>query len=186
MILSLADSYDAFSKGDMQKGVEKLLPAGFRNFVVANKYATEGAKDVTGAPIMSKDSFRRGEIILQAIGFRPDLLANAQYVNFKANGLVLRIENNRTELLNSLNRDLVKNDFKKFSGVLKEIHKFNSKHPSYEITEDNMLESLEKRAERRASSLKGVVLTDKNVPVVIKSLAASRKELAEREKEAKQ
>jgi hypothetical protein len=44
---------------------------------------------------------------------------------------------------------------------------------------------LEKRAEQRASSLKGVVLTDKNVPVFIKSLAASRKELAEREKEAK-
>jgi hypothetical protein len=185
MILSLADAYDAFSRGDMQKGVEKMLPAGFRNFVVAHKYATEGAKDVTGAPIMSKDSFRRGELIGQAIGFRPDLLANAQYVNFRANGLALRIENERTELLNSLNRDLVKSDFKKFSGVLKEIQKFNSKHPSYEITEDNITGSLEKRAEQRASSLKGVVLTDKNVPVFIKSLAASRKELAEREKEAK-
>jgi signal peptidase I len=185
MVLSLADAYDAFSKGDMQKGVEKMLPAGFRNFVVAHKYATEGAKDVTGAPIMSKDSFRRGELIGRAIGFQPDLLANAQYVNFRANGLALRIENERTELLNSLNRDLVKSDFKKFSGVLKEIQKFNSKHPSYEITEDNITGSLEKRAEQRASSLKGVVLTDKNVPVFIKSLAASRKELAEREKEAR-
>lgn len=188
MVLSLADAYDAFSKGDMQKGVEKLLPAGFRNFVIAHKYATEGAKDVTGVQIMSKDSFRRGELIGQAIGFRPDLLANAQYVNFRANGLALRIENERTKLLNSLGRvtrDLTKEGPEALSDVFKEIHKFNSKNPSYRITEKNMKDSLDKRAEQQASSFKGVVLTDKNAPVFIRSLAASRKELAEREKEAK-
>jgi hypothetical protein len=48
-----------------------------------------------------------------------------------------------------------------------------------------MKDSLDKRAEQQASSVKGVVLTDKNAPVFIRSLAASRKELAEREKEAK-
>jgi hypothetical protein len=188
MVLSLADAYDAFSKGDMQKGVEKMLPAGFRNFVIAHKYATEGAKDVTGVQIMSKDSFRRGELIGQAIGFRPDLLANAQYVNFRANGLALRIENERTKLLNSLGRvtrDLAKEGPEALSDVFKEIQKFNSKNPSYRITEKNMKDSLDKRAEQQASSFKGVVLTDKNAPVFIRSLAASRKELAEREKEAK-
>jgi signal peptidase I len=185
MILSLADAYEAFANGDYRKGVEKMLPAGFRNFVLAHKYATEGAKDVKGAQLMSKDSFRTGELIGQSIGFRSDLLANTQYVNFKVQGLEQHIVNERTQLLNNLDRDFAKSNFKEFSDVLKDIQKFNSKFPSYAITEDNIVGSLEKRAEQRAASLKGVVLTEKNVPVFIKSLRPSREELAQREKESR-
>jgi signal peptidase I len=185
MILSLADAYEAFANGDYRKGVEKMLPAGFRNFVLAHKYATEGAKDVKGAQLMSKDSFRTGELIGQSIGFRSDLLANTQYVNFKVQGLEQHIVNERTQLMNNLDRDFAKSNFKEFSGVLKDIQKFNSKFPSYAITEDNIVGSLEKRAEQRATSLKGVVLTEKNVPVFIKSLRPSREELAQREKESR-
>jgi hypothetical protein len=100
-------------------------------------------------------------------------------------GLEQRIVNERTQLLNNLDRDFAKSNFKEFSGVLKDIQKFNSKFPSYAITEDNIVGSLEKRAEQRAASLKGVVLTEKNVPVFIKSLRPSREELAQREKESR-
>lgn len=185
MVLSMADAYEAFANGDYQKGTEKILPAGFRNFVIAHKYATEGAKDVKGAQVMSKDAFTTGELIGQAIGFRSDLLANAQYVNFTVQGLEQKITNERTKLLNNLDRDFAKGKFTEFTDVLKDISKFNQKFPSYEITEENITSSLEKRVERRASSLKGVVLTEKNVPVIMQSIRASREELGTREQKAK-
>jgi hypothetical protein len=183
MILSFADAYEAFANGDYQKGTEKMLPSGMRNFVLAYKYATEGSKDNKNAVIMPKDSFKLGELIGQSIGFRPDILANAQYVNFKVQGLEQRINNDRTQLLNNLDRDFAKNKPEEFAGVLKDIFKFNSKFPSYSITEENIMGALSKRAEQRASSMKGVVLTDKNVPVMIGALRPSRQELIERQKE---
>ena len=184
MILSYADAYEAAANGDYQKFVEKALPAGFRNFVIAHKYMTEGAKDTRNVQLLSKDAFATGELIGQAIGFRSDLLANAQYVNFKVQGLEQRINNERTKLLNNLDRESAKSNFKAFTDTMKDIHKFNTKFPSYAITEENMLDSLHKRAEQRAASFKGVTLTEKNVPVFIKALKESREELAKREQEA--
>jgi hypothetical protein len=185
MLLSYADSYEAFANGDYKKGTEKMLPAGFRNFVAAHKYATEGAKDVKGAQIMSKDAFTTGELIGQSIGFRPDLLANTQYVNFKVSGLEQRITNERTQLMNNLDREFSRGNNKEMVEVVKDINKFNSKFPSFEISEENITDSLEKRAEQRGSSFKGVVLTEKNAPIFIGALGESRRELAAREQKQK-
>jgi hypothetical protein len=64
------------------------------------------------------------------------------------------------------------------------MEKFNTKYPSYEITDDNLTESLERKEEQRAQSWRGVVPTEKNV-MFDKALTPSRKAATEREKEAR-
>ena len=189
MILSIAESFEAFMNGDYQKGVEKGIPAGFRNYVVAYKYATEGAKDYKGAPLLRADSFTKGELIGQAIGFRPDVLSNAQYVNFEVTKIEQRINNQKTQLLNNLNRSFRQikpgdaSSVADYAKYFKDIEKFNKKYPSFEITSDELNDSLEKRAEQRASSYKGININDQNALFAIQAAKASREALYEREKQ---
>ena len=184
MLLSLAESYEAFMNGDYQKGVEKGVPAGFRNYVTAYKYATEGAKDYKGAPLLEADSFKKGELIGQAIGFRSDILSNAQYVNFEVSKLEQRINNQKTQLLNNLDREFRNSNNERFEAYLDKIKEFDAKYPSFAITPEEILNSIEKRAEQRAGADKGIVLTEHNVPLIDQAIRPSREALYERERQS--
>jgi hypothetical protein len=174
MILSQLDAYDAFMQGDYKKGVLKAAPAGFRNWINAANYYKEGAKDNKGAEILSRDAFTTGELIFQAVGFRSDLLANTQYVTFKVIGLEQKILNERTKIMNQIDRAYRQEDFEAYTGYYEDMQKFNSKYPTYQITTDNLVDSLERKQEQRAKSFRGVTLTEKNVGPFADALVPSR------------
>lgn len=175
MILSMAEAYEAFMLGDYEKGVGKMAPAGFRNFVNAHKYWTEGAKDNKGAQILSKDAFTTGELIGQAVGFRSDLLANTQYVTFKVIGLQQKIINERNRILSSMDREYRKGNAEGYAKYFKEGAEFNKKFPSFAIETEDIINSLESRQELRAKSWRGFNLTEKNVPLLGEALVESRR-----------
>jgi len=182
MLVSLAEGIEAFYRGDISKGVQKVTPAGFRNFMTAYNLFTEGAKDNKGTKILSKDAFSTGVLIGQAVGFRSDLLANTQYVNFKVIGLQQKIDNERNRLLLNIEKQFRDKEFKKFNELLnKDVVKFNKRFPTFEITDEQILESIEKRAEQRAESWRGISLTDKNATLFTKALKPSRQAAKEAE-----
>ena len=186
MFLSWAEAYEAFKQGDYDKGVNRALPAGFRNFKTSYDLWKEGAKDNKGNQILSKDAFSTGQLIFQAVGFRSDQLANTQYVTFKVIGLEQKIENERLQILNRLDREFREKDFKGFSETLgKQVNKFNREYPSYALESDDITGSIEKRAEQRGESYRGIALTEKNVPVFIKALRPSREAAREAEEKGK-
>ena len=183
MLVSWAEGIEAFYRGDINKGVQKVAPAGFRNFKTAYDLFTEGAKDNKGVKILSKDAFSTGVLIGQAVGFRSDLLANTQYVNFKVIGLQQKIDNERNRLLMDVEKQFRNKEFKKFNELLnKDVVKFNKRFPTFEITDEQILESIEKRAEQRAESWRGISLTDKNAGLFTKALKPSRQAAKEAEK----
>jgi hypothetical protein len=184
MLLSWAEAYEAFINGDYQKGVEKALPAGFRNYVLAHKYATEGVKDYKGVTLLSPDSVKKGELIGQVIGFRSDLISKTQYVNFEISKIEQRINNNKTLLLNNLDREYRNNDVEGFSKYLNKIGDFNKAHPSFAIEQDQIIDSITKRATQRAESYKGVTITEHNAPLFGEALRQSRANLYERERQS--
>jgi hypothetical protein len=182
MVLNWADAYDAFQQGDQQKALEKVAPAILRNIVVANKYAKEGAKDNKGAVIAKPEAFDKWDYYGQAIGFRSAPLANAQAVNFKLTAIEKRIENERTDLLNNLDRAYRNKDLKEYSKINNDINKrFNLMYPSKRI--DEIEKSLETRAEARGKSWRGVEITEQNAPFAYEAGKASRKALREKEVE---
>lgn len=186
MLLSWAEGYEAFMNGDYAKGLKKLTPAGFRNFVNAHEQWTEGSKDNKGAQILSKDAFTTGELIGQAVGFRSDLLANTQYVTFKVIGIEQKIINERTKLLQQLDREYRQKDVKAFTKYFKQMQEFNVKYPTYAIKDEDFVRSMESKAEARATSYRGVTLTEKNIGPLGKALVPSRKAATEREREGRE
>jgi hypothetical protein len=108
-------------------------------------------------------------------------------VTFKVIGLEQKILNERTQLLNRLDREFRGKDFKDFSETLsKRVSKFNREYPSYALEADDITGSLETRAEQRGTSYRGIALTEKNVPVFIKALRPSREAAMEAEKKGRE
>lgn len=189
LALGFADAYDAYAMGDYQKMQEKLAPAAIRNLLVAKKYADEGMKTGRGVELVGKDDVKTGELIGQAVGFRPDILAAIQGPAFKLAGVEQRILNKRGLLLNKLDfqlrQDTDKGD-ERFEKILDdEVSKFNAKYPSYALDPDTIYNSLTKKAEQRATSRAGVATTEKNIPIVEEATDTLEKILDKRADEMK-
>ncbi len=157
MMLSFMDAYDAFADGDMQKGLEKVLPASFRAPVVAFKYYREGVKDARGVQLLEKDELSTGALLFQAIGLRTDELANLQQTNFKLYSLTQRAMFERGRLLNNLRKSYMKDDMEQFDKLLDERDKFNSRFPYKDlaIEDEDIDRSIKKAEEAIASSERG-------------------------------
>jgi hypothetical protein len=180
MVLGWVDAYDAFSQGDTQKGLEKVAPAIARNLLLANKYATEGAKDNKGNVIAKPEAFSNWDLFGQAIGFRSAPLANVQTVNFKITAVEKRIDNERTQLLNNLDRAYREKDLKEYAKISDDINKrFNVMYPSRRIEEID--KSLETRAEARGKSWRGIEIDEKNSGYAYEAAKKSRAAMKEKE-----
>jgi hypothetical protein len=184
LLLGFADAYDAYALGDYQKMLEKMLPAAARNLVVANKYADEGMKTARGKELVSKDDVKTGELIGQAIGFRPDILAVTQGPSFKLTGIDQKINNQRNLLLNKLDFNLRKDTpegIDKFNEILAdEVTKFNIKYPTYKLDGESIKNSLREKAKQRESSRAGVNVTKKNIVIVEEAVSTLEDRLDKR------
>lgn len=182
-IVSVAEGFSAGMSGDYKKMVQKMAPAGFRNFASTYNLWQEGAKDNKGTQILSRDAFTTGELLFQAVGFRPDLLANTQYINFKVIGLEQKILRERSKLLEQLDRSYREGDGDAYAKYMRELTKFNTQYPTYKVSMAALQKSLMGKAERRGTSYRGIDLTEKNIPVFADVMRPSR--LAAQEREAK-
>jgi hypothetical protein len=187
MGLSLADAYQAYTEGDYQKMFERMAPAGIRNWVMANKMMDEGIKTSAGSLLVAKENVKVGELVGRALGFNPDINAVTQVNNFKLNGVEQKILNKRNLILTRLNVQYKKETEEgdeAFDKIIEdEVSKFNRHYPSYAITKDTIVKSLEGKLKRREGAVAGVVLTEKNVSLV----GEAADKLAERlEKRAKE
>jgi hypothetical protein len=189
MILSWADAYEAFGNGDYQKGIERMSPAFIRNFVLTYKYATEGAKDIEGGELILKDTFTTGELIGQAVGFRPDLLSDYQQLAFALKTNENRIKIERNKLMRNATREFFKgmssNKWGGYDKQLDKIDKFNIKHPEYEIDQESLDESVERKEQMIADTETwgGMPINEKFEAYGAESALNKIKKIEERNKE---
>ena len=88
--------------------------------------------------------------------------------------------------MNNLDREYRKENFDAYGKYLDAINNFNGRYPTYAITEDDVVDSLEKRAERRGTSWKGFVPTEKNAGLFADVVLPSRLAAEEAEKKARE
>ena len=171
---------DDFQAGRTMRGFEKLLPNLFRQPVTAARYAEEGATTTTGAYIREAEEFTKGQLAMQALGFRTEGLARAQEMNFKAEALRQKVIQQRGKLINRLDTELAGGDDAAADKVMEDILEFNYKNPAVAIEADMLSKSLLARARKRAMSDRGFRVEEKLYPQLVELLDPSR-ELLERE-----
>jgi hypothetical protein len=171
---------DDFQAGRTMRGFEKLLPNLFRQPVTAARYAEEGATTTTGAPIRDPEEFTKGQLAMQALGFRTEGLAKIQEINFKVEALRQKVLQDRGKLINRLDTELTQGDETAADNVMEKILEFNSKNPAVRIEADMLNKALLARAKARMTSDRGFKVDEKLYPYLVELLDPSR-ELLERE-----
>ena len=185
MVLNYMDAYDAFADGDLQRGMEKALPSILRNPAVAFKYAREGVKDFRGATILKQDTMTTGRILYQAIGFRLDELANQQKFLFQVSKIENKIRFEREDILKNLRDSYIKKDFGRYRNWMDKATKFTTHYPSYAIEDDDIVRSVYGAAERAATSVRGFLPTEQNIPMFEKAIVTRAKALRDFEERTK-
>ena len=184
MLVAEAEGISELMNGNYQKAAEKMLPASLRGPVVAAKWVREGVKDNKGDVIIKKGAITPTELIGKVINFNPDILSNAQEMTFRFYAIEQRVQNERQKILDQLDVAYRNNDSKTYAERYKEMEKFNTKYslvfPGYEITQDNIVEAFNTRAQQRAQSWNGVTLSEKNAVAANEVLKPSRKAIVER------
>ncbi len=147
--------------GYFERGVEKMLPAAFRNaYKGAVRYPREGIKTKGYDDIISREDLTFGDFAAQVVGFTPTKATLTQEINADTKGIERAIMDKRSKLLKKLNLAYRMKDGS-FSDIMKDINKFNKRHPSVTITTDTIQKSIMTRSKVSSRMQNGVTISPK-------------------------
>lgn len=182
-ILGQAGALDDFENGHIERGLEKALPAFFKNPLVAGRLATEGAKTKAGDTIIKKEDITAANILAQAAGSPPTRLARTQELGFELKGEYIKANQERTKILQRMNDAILNKEFtgekKDLQPVINQIRQHNNKYPGMEkimIDGEAIDNTLNAALDARALTYKGVrIPTEDMLPYFIPVLKQGQK-----------
>lgn len=182
-ILGQTGALDDFENGHIERGLEKALPAFFKNPLVAGRLAMEGAKTKAGDTIIKKEDITAANILAQAAGSPPTRLARTQELGFELKGEYIKANQDRTKILQRMNDAILNKDFtgekKDLQPVINQIRQHNNKYPGMEkimIDGEAIDNTLNSALDARALTYKGVrIPTEDMLPYFVPVLKQGQK-----------
>jgi hypothetical protein len=171
---NIAGAFDDFNNGQMNRGVEKLLPAFARGPAVTSRLKEEGLQTKQGDQIMDPEFYHTGKLLAQSLGFASTEAAQVQKSNFLAKSIVTKINGEKTKLLNKLDIAARNGSDEAVDKVLLDIDKFNRKNAMMAINGETISKSLQNRSESRGKSYQGLSVPDKEMPFVYPLVEGTR------------
>ena len=147
------------ANGEMERGVENVLPAAFRNMKKTFRYADEDALTRRGDPIL--DDINTSELVAQFFGFAPAEYTRNQERNQARKKIDKAVGEKRTKLLRRLYIAQRMGDYDEISNVMKEIMEFNTSRfgRNHIIDGDSISRSMETHIQTSAKMVNGVTLS---------------------------
>ena len=168
---------DDFRAGKFDRGVEKLMPNLIRQPMVAARYAKEGATTAAGDVLREKEEFTQGQLVMQALGYRTEGLADAQAANFKANAIRQKVMQEKTRLISRVDLEATRGSDEEFDAALENLLKFNSRYPMVAVRPNELSGMLQRRMEAREKADRGFRVDKKFYPYLEVLLEPSRAKL---------
>ena len=146
--------------GNLQRGVETMLPSAFRNIAKTYRYGSEGAiKSRRGDVIY--DDIATGELFGQLLGFAPAAYTLEQEKNMSSKRIERSVGKKRTQTLREMYVALRMGDRDGFKDSLDKIRKFNSRHPRYAIIPKTVAKSMQTHGRTSATMMSGIAISPK-------------------------
>jgi hypothetical protein len=164
-------------EGKTMQGLERLLPAFFRQPLTAARYSQEGATTSTGAVIREPEEFTKAQIAAQALGARTTGLASVQEANFKANALKAKVMNDKAKIINRVDLEAVRGSDQEFDDALEKLITFNARNPQLAVKGEQLSKMLKARMEKRLKADRGFDVDKKFYPYLEELLAPSREKI---------
>jgi hypothetical protein len=173
LAVNASEAMRRINDGDVQRGVEMLLPAGLRGFAVAMRMNEEGVRNLKDDKIISRDKLSEKEIAIAATGFAPVKVAATQEDAAQAREQLDKINEERGRVL-TLFKDLNK----KFTPsrrdeAFRSLKEFNRKNPMVGLDADTIIKAVEGEVEASATSVRGIRVTEKLRPALERLLPRS-------------
>jgi hypothetical protein len=160
---------DMMNEGNMQRGVENVLPSAISNILKSYRYGTDGAKSLRGDPIV--EDINAFSLAAQALGFAPAEYVRQLEINSQLKGVEKNILQKKSKLLQQYNISKRMGDNEEAAEHKQELLELNKKHPKLEITADTFERS--ERAFKAATkrTVNGVQFSQKLYDEMMKNAA---------------
>jgi hypothetical protein len=158
-------AFDDIRKGEVLRGLEKLVPAFFRGSLTSIRLEKEGSKTAGKDQIMNPEYYTTGKLFAQVLGFGSSEVTALQKANFLAKSTVQKIEAKRGVLLNRLMTAVDKREYDTVAEVAGEIRAFNRKNPveGLAIDGDAVDAALDRYVRDRGQNIQGFRATEKTM-----------------------
>jgi hypothetical protein len=145
--------------GQIERGIENLMPTAVSNAMKSlNRYSREGgAFSRRGDPIY--DDMTTGELVGVLFGIQPAGYTQASDQNRILKGIDKAVTTKRSALSKKYYIALRQNDAEEVDNVLREMQKFNQRHPEASITPKSLKRSLNQHMQTSVDMYQGVALS---------------------------
>ena len=148
--------FDMIFDGHVFRGVETASPKFVKDLMRAGRFAYEGATTMRGDKLV--EEFTAKEIITQALGFTPAVVAEQYERNSALMNAQQRIRDERSQLMKGLIDANQNGNEAKAEELIGKIQAFNEENPEVPITFDSLRRSAESRARYSGRAEGGVAL----------------------------
>jgi hypothetical protein len=145
--------------GNVERGIESMLPAAAKNVVRSRRFATEGALSLDGNPIL--DELSTAQIIGQGLGFAPENLIETYTARTSFSRKQDAAKAKRSKLLKQYYDAYRYGLTDRREELLKEMYEFSKRNPNYKITISQLNRSMKTRARNDANAVAGMSVQDK-------------------------
>lgn len=103
-VTNFGRGYDLISQGEVEKGLEAMLPAGARNLLRATRFSEEGITTNRGDPILEPDEFTDANFLAQVLGLPVQRIAGRMDAGRKVKARSVQLGKDRQALLRRFNK----------------------------------------------------------------------------------
>jgi hypothetical protein len=150
------DGAKKVADGEVERGIEQMLPTFLSSVMKANRYATEGFKTLRGDEVASQANGY--EVAMQMIGFAPQRYMEQVQQNTALKAKDKYVQEEKTKLLRQLYVAYREGDQREADEVMEKLLKLGQKHPGT-VTADTILSSLKSNAKTSAEMFHGITLS---------------------------
>jgi hypothetical protein len=150
------DGAKKVADGEVERGIEQMVPTFLSSLMKANRYATEGFKTLRGDEVVSQANGY--EVAMQMIGFAPQRYMEQIQQNTALKTKNKYVEEEKSRLLEKLYVAYREGDTREYDEVLEKLRKLGDKHPG-NVTSDTILDSLKTHAKTSAEMFRGITLS---------------------------
>jgi hypothetical protein len=157
------------NEGNVERGLERMLPAGIANGLKGMRFATEGANTLRGDPITGEMS--PANAYAQMFGFAPAEYTRQLEINAFEKTKDRRATKERTKMLQNYYIAARNGDSDGMADTLDDMLKFNNKHPGFAITANTIKNSMAQHQKTTQNMYHGVLFNKNMRPELLRDAA---------------
>jgi hypothetical protein len=157
--VNIADGLKKINDGNVQRGIEAMLPSVIKGPMKAVRMSVEGATTLRGDPIV--EEVNTWGLFLQALGFTPTEVSRNYEVMAEIKGLDKDIDHRRKRLLQQITLAQINGDSSLYLEAQEKISNFNLKNPNNPITPESIKRSLVQRVKSSERAVRGIIVSPK-------------------------